>query len=305
VSAGYNNASGEGKLFVLRAKDGALLKTMSTGAGSPANPSGLVHFSGYTQDYRNQVLEQIYAGDLLGNVWRFDVSDASDANWLVEKFAVLTDSGGTPQPITTPPRVEVDVANGIDRWVFVGTGRLLHENDLADIQSQRMYAMRDGTYKTPSVIGAPLTWNDLEPVSGVRGLGAAVVAPKGWYDDLPVGQRIVKAPVAAVGLIAYIGTGLPADPCELQSATIYVRQIGNGESHLQDGGGNTVESVYVPDGAAGLEVVAMHDPACVANCVPDIRLAVVTSVNSQLLAIRATLPAILGQHRISWRQLGQ
>jgi hypothetical protein len=66
-----------------------------------------------------------------------------------------------------------------------------------------------------------------------------------------------------------------------------------------------IESVYVPDGAAGLEVVAMHDPACVANCVPDIRLAVVTSVNSQLLTIRAKLPAILGQHRISWRQLGQ
>jgi type IV pilus assembly protein PilY1 len=306
VSAGYNNASGEGKLFILRASDGALLKTMSTGAGSPANPSGLAHFSGYTQDYRNQVLEQIYAGDLLGNVWRFDVSDANDANWLVEKFAVLTDSGGTPQPITTPPRVDVDVANGIDRWVFVGTGRLLHEDDLSDLQPQRMYAMRDGTYKTPSLITAALTANDMDPIAGVAGLGAGVIATRGWYDDLPPGQRIVKAPVAAVGLVAYIGTGLPTDPCEVgQPATVYVRQIGNGESRLQDGGGNTIESVYVPDGAAGLEVVAMYDPACVANCVPDIRLAVVTSVNSQLLTIRARLPAILGNHRISWRQLGQ
>jgi type IV pilus assembly protein PilY1 len=306
VSAGYNNASGDGKLFVLRASDGALLKTMSTGAGSPANPSGLVHFSGYTQDYRNQLLEQIYAGDLLGNVWRFDVSDADDANWVVERFAVLTDSGGAPQPITTPPRVDVDVANGIDRWVFVGTGRLLHEDDLSDVQPQRMYAMRDGTYRTPGTIAAPLTWSDLDAVAGVRGLGAGVIATKGWYDDLPAGQRIVKAPVAAVGLIAYIGTGLPTDPCEVgQPATVYVRQFGNGESRLQDGGGNTIESVYVPDGAAGLDVVAMHDPACVANCVPDIRLAVVTSANSQLLTIRARLPAILGQHRISWRQLGQ
>jgi type IV pilus assembly protein PilY1 len=306
VSAGYNNASGEGKLFFLRASDGALLKTMSTGAGSAANPSGLVHFSGYTQDYRNQVLEQIYAGDLLGNVWRFDVSDANDANWVVERFAVLTDAAGVPQPITTPPRVDIDIANGIDRWVFVGTGRLLHEDDLSDMQSQRMYAMRDGTYKTPSVITSPLTWNDLDPVAGVTGLGSGVIATRGWYDDLPAAQRIVKAPVAAVGLIAYVATGLPTDPCEVgQPATVYVRQIGNGESRLQDGGGDVIESVYVPDGAAGLEVVAMHDPACTANCIPDIRLAVVTSVNSQLLTIKAKLPAILGNHRISWRQLGQ
>jgi type IV pilus assembly protein PilY1 len=306
VSAGYNNASGEGKLFVLRASDGALLKTMSTGAGSPANPSGLVHFSGYTQDYRNQVLEQIYAGDLFGNVWRFDLSDANDANWVVEKFAVLTDSGGVPQPITTPPRVEVDVANAIDRWVFVGTGRLLHEDDLSNTQMQRMYAMRDGNYKSPSVIAAPLTWSDLDAVSGVAGLGAGVIATKGWYDDLPAGQRIVKAPVAAVGLVAYIATGLPTDPCEVgQPATIYVRQIGNGQSRLQDGGGNFIESIYVPDGAAGLDVIAMHDPSCSANCIPDIRLAVVSSVNSQLLTFKAKLPAILGQHRISWRQLGQ
>jgi type IV pilus assembly protein PilY1 len=307
VSAGYNNPSGEGKLYFLRASDGALLKTMSTGTGSAANPSGLTHFTGYTQDYRNQVLEQIYAGDLFGNVWRFNVADANDANWVVEKFATLTDAGGVPQPITTPPRVDIDIANGIDRWVFVGTGRLLHEDDLSDTQMQRMYAMRDGTYKTPAPIGAPITPGDLDAVSGVAGLGSGVIAPKGWYDDLAVGQRIVKAPVAAVGLIAYIATGLPTDPCEVgQPATIFVRQIGNGESRLEDGGGNFVESIYVPDGAAGLDVVAMHDPSCTAgSCIPDIRLAVVSSVNSQLLTFKAKLPGLLGQHRISWRQLGQ
>ena len=157
------------------------------------------------------------------------------------------------------------------------------------------------------VIGAPITWNDLDAVSGIAGLGSGVIAPKGWYDDLPAGQRIVKAPVAAVGLIAYIATGLPTDPCEVgQPATIYVRQIGNGESRLQDGGGNFIESIYVPDGAAGLDVIAMHDPSCTAgSCIPDIRLAVVSSVNSQLLTLKAKLPSLLGQHRISWRQLGQ
>ena len=47
--------------------------------------------------------------------------------------------------MTTPPQIEIDIANGIDRWVFVGTGRLLDDLDLttptiAD-QIQTMYAI--------------------------------------------------------------------------------------------------------------------------------------------------------------------
>ena len=55
--------------------------------------------------------------------------------------------------MTTPPQIEIDIANGIDRWVFVGTGRLLDDLDLttpaiAD-QIQTMYAFRDGTAAAP------------------------------------------------------------------------------------------------------------------------------------------------------------
>ena len=57
--------------------------------------------------------------------------------------------------------------------------------------------------------------------------------------------------MAAVGLIAYIATSEPIDPCEVgQPATIYVRQFGNGESRLDGHGGVPVESIYEPTGAA-------------------------------------------------------
>jgi type IV pilus assembly protein PilY1 len=223
----------------------------------------------------------------------------------VRKFAHLADNGGTPQPITTPPRVDIDVTNGIDRWVFVGTGRLLHVDDLDDTQSQRMYAMRDGTYNTPSPISTTLTVADLDAVSGVAGLGAGTIAAKGWYDDLPPGQRIVRTPVPAVGLIAYISTGLPIDPCTVgQPANIYVRQFGNGESRLQSGG-SFIETIYEPTGAAGIDVIATYDSTCTANCVPNIKLAVLSSQNSQLILFNAKLPDIIGQHRLSWRTLSQ
>ena len=68
LATGYNNPSGVGKIYFVRASDGSLLKTMSTGAGTPGTPSGLAHPSGYTQDFRNQVVEQVYAGDLLGQL---------------------------------------------------------------------------------------------------------------------------------------------------------------------------------------------------------------------------------------------
>ena len=133
VSSGYNNPSGEGKLWFLDAKDGTVLKVdCRPASAAPATPSGLAQFSGYTQDHTNYLAEQIYAGDLLGNFWRFDVSDADSGNWKVEKLATLDLAAGAAQPVTTAPQIEIDIANGVDRWVFVGTGRLLHEDDLAD-----------------------------------------------------------------------------------------------------------------------------------------------------------------------------
>ena len=62
---------------------------MSTGAGTPGTPPASAHIAGYTKDFHNQLVEQIYAGDLLGNFWRFDVSDANPGNWTVGKMATL------------------------------------------------------------------------------------------------------------------------------------------------------------------------------------------------------------------------
>jgi type IV pilus assembly protein PilY1 len=310
VTAGYNNPSGEGKIFFLNPATGvpfAAKPFMSTSFGTPGSPSGLTHIAGYTRDFRNQLTEQIYGGDLYGNLWRFDVSDPDPVNWVVKKFAHLTDDGGTPQPITTPPRIDVDVSNGIDRWVFVGTGKLLHVDDLDDLQAQRMYAFRDGTYQTPTPHADPLLlFTDLQAVSGTAGLGAGVVATKGWYDNLPAGQRIVKTPVTAVGLVGYISTGLPLDPCTVgQPVNIYARQFGNGESRLTDAGGNFIETIYEPTGGASIDVVATYDPGCTANCVPNIKLVVTSATNSQVLLFDAKLPDIIGQHRLSWRTLSQ
>ncbi len=218
VPSGYNNASGVGKIFFIDPKDGSLLKTMATTDGTPADPSGLAQIAGYTQKYSNYMTDQVYAGDLHGNLWRFDMLDTDPDNWKVGQLAKFS-AGGKAQPVTIPPRMEVDITNGTDRWVFVGTGKLLADSDLSNTDQQSFYAMRDGTTKVPGPIpSTPLDANaDLTPVSDAAGLATA--APVGWKIDLPKsGQRIVTPLQTALFAVAFSATSPNTDPLRLGSA---------------------------------------------------------------------------------------
>ena len=271
VTSGYNNKTGLGKLFFLDAKTGALLKTMSTGAGTSGNPSGFAQIHAFVKDFRNQVAEQVYGGDLLGNLWRFDVSDANPLNWTVVQFAKLTDPGGTVQPITTAPQIEVDLNNGIDRFVFIGTGRLLDTSDLtnpATPQVQTMYAIRDGKLASMLTSGLPIIPRKpigiMDPINP-DGISAIVGgAPNGWYHDLPstapTAERIVVDVQADINVTAYIGTQAQTDPCELTlPASLYARDFTTGKSLLDNGSG-VVASIPASEGAVGGLLVGRTDP---------------------------------------------
>ncbi len=309
VSSGYNNASGDGKLWFLDAKDGTVLKVLSTGAGSAGTPSGLAQFSGYTQDQTNFLADQIYAGDLLGNFWRFDVSDANPSNWKVEKMATLTSPSGAAQPVTTAPQIEIDIANGVDRWVFVGTGRLLHENDLADTAVQSLYAFRDGTTLKPNPIGSVKTRGNLVAVTDGDGLESR--PDVGWYDDLPTsppGQRIIVAPQAALSVVAYLSTYPSTDPCVIGlPATLYAREYSRGNSLLLDSGGATVESVDLPDGGVGLDILWLEKDPSTASGSYDPNLVIRVEGTDKAKAgiiVKIKNPELIGAHRMSWRLIG-
>jgi type IV pilus assembly protein PilY1 len=311
VPAGYNNPTGAGKIFFIDAKTGIKVKEMSTGFGTSTSPSGLAQIAAYTKDFHNQLVEQIYGGDLYGNFWRFDVSDPNPGNWTVDLMASFTDLGGNPQPVTTAPQIEVDIANGVDRWVFIGTGRLLDESDITDTtiadQQQTFYAIRDGTTTTPSPITAALDprTDFVALTDKLNGLSAKPA--KGWYDDLPAGQRIVTGVQAALGVVAYVGTSPQDNPCLTGlPATLYVREFAQGDSLLTDAGGNPVTGISEVQGAVGLDVAIFTDstgPQSASSL--DIRIAVTTGTTGDVLFQRVKLPAVLAAHRIFWRLLGQ
>jgi type IV pilus assembly protein PilY1 len=267
VTSGYNNKSGVGTLYMLNPKTGAVMNQLSTGTGSGANPSGFAQIHAFVKDESNQIAEQVYGGDLFGNLWRFDVSDPNPANWKVVLFAKLTDSGGVGQPITTAPQIEVDLNNGINRYVLIGTGRLLDTSDLTNPavpQQQTAYAIRDGTLSTILVAGLPIQPRVTLDSQLYTALGTIVGgAPNGWYSDLPTSpsERIVEDVNADVNIFAFIGTQVPNDPCLIAlPATLYARDYTTGRSLLQDSGGAQVASIAMASGAVGGTLVGRVDP---------------------------------------------
>ncbi len=310
VASGYNNTGdGKGHLYMLNAKTGALLKTLNTtGAdtGTVANPSGLTKISGYGKDDANQIIEQIYGGDLNGRVWRWDVSDPDDTTWQAKTvlFATLTDPSSAPQPVTTAPEIEIDLNNGVDRFVFIGTGRLLDAEDLttpSPEQIQTMYAIRDGTLDTPFAAAAlPVDGRSLADASGI--VGVTGPAPNGWKQDLPAGQRIVVDVVAEFNVVLYAGTVLQPDPCLTElPAYVYARDYVSAES-VAFPGGVQQPYFYSAGGAVGLDMIAFYDPT---KSFPSIGGGISVGGASGGFTPAPIKPkAFGGGHRLSWRILG-
>ena len=122
--SGYNNADGKGYFFIVDPNNGALLQAVSTGVGTTSNPAGLAHVQSFILDRTDGTADAIYAGDLLGNVWRLDVTAASGTYPAPVQLAQLTNAAGAAVPITVRPLVIVHPRLNV-RYVTVGTGKLL------------------------------------------------------------------------------------------------------------------------------------------------------------------------------------
>ncbi len=125
ITSGYNNTDdGKGRLFVLDATLGTKLAEISTGEGSSSYPSGLAQIAGFAASPNaNNQTQYIYGGDLLGNLWRFDIDDRSSNT---EANTVFKLTNISPQKITVPPTLSEIKGK---RVINLGSGKYL-EADL-------------------------------------------------------------------------------------------------------------------------------------------------------------------------------
>jgi Tfp pilus tip-associated adhesin PilY1 len=216
VASGYNNVSpgdGKGRLFVLDAATGAQVNDfvggILTSAGSEETPNGLAKISAWANypDYNNTA-ERVYGGDLLGNLWRFDINDTIPPDGREAMvLATLKDGSGNAQPITTVPQLGMVW----DRYpvVFVGTGQLLGLPDTLNTGTQSLYAIKDTLGESGH--GNPRAADTFVKQTMTSGIcpkdhsfcteGQAIVtvtknevdwdAKNGWYVDFPkAGERV-------------------------------------------------------------------------------------------------------------------
>ena len=138
---GYNSASGYAKLFILDALDGTVIRKIDTGAGA-GNGLSTPAIIDMNNDF---IVDYVYAGDLKGNMWKFDMTDPNPANWDVAYKEVTTPKPlftATAQPITARPDVMWHPKEHGFLVIF-GTGQYFDNSDRSDLSQQTIYGIWD------------------------------------------------------------------------------------------------------------------------------------------------------------------
>ena len=251
---GYNSTSCEAKLFVVpldSGVDGTWTYTaanageyfkFSTGGASPAGTcNGLSSPAVYDID-GNGTADRVYAGDLQGNMWAFNlcaessgICSSTPGSW---KTSGGSAGGGTGVPlmtahnitqrqaITVRPIVSKD-PNGDsydDLIIVFGTGQYITNPDTPNQDVQSMYGVRDwntftGTFANNNLNPRddnPDKWRRLtlsiDTDTGYRKIdnpGAIGSTDYGWIFDLPVtGERLISKPNARDDIV-YFNTIVP------------------------------------------------------------------------------------------------
>lgn len=207
VGNGYNNTGdGHAKLFIIFIEEGVdgswdtgdYIK-IDTAAGNTTTPNGLSTPRVVDLD-NDHVADRVYAGDLQGNMWVFDLSKSNSSLWDV---AYKADSSPTPlftaknssnqvQPITSAPLISknpnlsTNSSNNPNVLVFFGTGKYLESTDITSNNDEMSYySVLD--INAGNKTRANLTSRELLTSNGLRTINGSPIdwsTSSGWYFDL-------------------------------------------------------------------------------------------------------------------------
>lgn len=209
---GYNSASNTAILFIVSLSSGQLLAKIDTGVGSAAAPNGLGSPQATDWPIYNLAANVIYAGDLLGNMWRFDVHANSSSGWnSATKLFTAKDPSNGLQPITARPGIAINPNNSDQLVVLFGTGAFFRTQDGNSTQVQTLYGIFDdgsGTEVTGPLTKQEITGQTSQDIGAatyvLRSVSSYAADPgdKGWYLNLDVetGERVISAPNFPAGI---------------------------------------------------------------------------------------------------------
>lgn len=253
---GVNSTSGKSVLYILFV-NGPTSGVWNTGTNYVKLVADTGIGNGLSQptwvDTNNDgVADYIYAGDLKGNVWKFDVSSTNPSLWNVAYggrplFTAKSTDGTTRLPITTAPEYRFHPLGGI--VINVVTGKSISTSDFPDTSGKvnGIFGIWDNpifssqayidtpTLLDSTTVGLPrtrsqlvqrtlnrITLDDLDPLNGKVGdgyvSGAAIdwTNNKGWYINFPdTGEMAVSNPVITQGLLSAVSIAPAATSAEI------------------------------------------------------------------------------------------
>lgn len=202
VGNGFGSSNGAAVLYLLNAATGAIQVKLQASAG-PNN--GLATPTPVDTNH-DGLVDTIYAGDLLGNVHKFQFSKLSGSDYVValsgdtsaswRYIGVLYASG---EPITMAPAV-VTACDGTGQLVMIGTGKLNEVADYTDTAARSFLALEDDRPSSSLTISSSLLANIsyTTSVSGsetVRTWSTPDMTGKaGWKMSFVGGERVLSNP---------------------------------------------------------------------------------------------------------------
>ncbi len=168
---GLGSASGDAGIYIMTLDPNTAARNfyyLSTHTGSAVSPNGISFASPVDLD-GDHITDYVYAGDLQGNVWRFDLTSNLEANWVVSPGPLFKTPAG--QPITTAiVAASGSPSPGMQQFLMIlfGTGQKVPlTNTTAATYAaapQSLYGVWDWNMSA---------WNTLEPAASYASLAPA------------------------------------------------------------------------------------------------------------------------------------
>lgn len=245
---GYNSTSGKAALYIINLQTGALIRKFvvdnvtDSGMATP----GVVDTNG------DGLADLVYAGDLKGNVWKFDLSSTNSSSWSQSKFFTAIGPDNNVQPITAQITSAInylnDDPNSGKRYIFFGTGSYFQAGDINDKSVQSWYGLIDTDTSisgrgvlTRRSIASTFNTTDGKPArsfskaaTDADGKVTDMTNKRGWYLDwvnpgnVKLGERVISPSVmyrlTEPTLLGSSITPEADDPCQ-PGGTGYVNAI--------------------------------------------------------------------------------
>jgi type IV pilus assembly protein PilY1 len=276
---GYFSASGSAQLFVVNLQTGALIQKIDTATGPSNGLGGVTVVRGDSGTTKGQIIGA-YAGDLKGNLWKFDLSSVTSAGGFVGLSGVPLMTAGSTKPITALPAAIRHPQGGY--LVAAGTGKFFEAGDVSTTSQQSLYGVWDsvafGSTTTPAGVtqtgvsnlvqqtiatGTTVTRTFITPDLSTETQTVTYyevsknpiswATKRGWYIDLPnTGQRVVYPLQALENRYLAIDT---ISPSNVSTNACVTSGQGTGWVYLVDGltGAGPAEQVLDTNGDGNVD----------------------------------------------------